>query len=422
MHLALVCPELAGHLNPMLTLGRELARRGHRVSLLGVPPAGPKAEAFGLGFLPVAVAEHESGALAAGLDRLAQLKGLAALRLTGKLLCDQANLTLRDAPGAFKAAGVEAVLVDQVSPAGAAVADALGLPFVMICNALAMHQEPAVPPAVTPWAYRTGRLARLRNRLGNTLLGFAARPILRAVNDYRAGFGLPPYALGDNLTFGLAQVAQQPALFDFPRECLPPHFHYTGPWHTPDRDTEVEFPWEKLDGRPLVYASMGTMQNQLRHVFAAILEGCAPLDVQVVLSLGRMDATWDGTTPANAVVVPFAPQLALLDRAAFLITHAGLNTALEGLVRGLPMLCLPVTNDQPGVARRVEYLGAGEIVLPKKATAERVRTAMTRLMTNPAYRTAARRCRAVIAAGPGVARAADLVDEAFRTGRRVMRA
>ena len=44
--------------------------------------------------------------------------------------------------------GVEGIGVDQVSPAGAALADGRGLPFVVACNALAMHQEAGVPPWV----------------------------------------------------------------------------------------------------------------------------------------------------------------------------------------------------------------------------------------------------------------------------------
>jgi len=49
------------------------------------------------------------------------------------------------------------------------------------------------------------------------------------------------------------------------------------------------------------------------------------------------------------IVVEFAPQLELLKRAALCITHAGLNTALECLSNGLPMVAIPITNDQPGL-------------------------------------------------------------------------
>jgi MGT family glycosyltransferase len=309
-----------------------------------------------------------------------------------------------------------------VSPSGGAIADVQKLPYVMACNAMAMHQEPGVPPGVLNWAYSPRFLGRLRNRLGNTVLKLAAKPISNAVTAFRVKHGLEPYWFTDTPKLGLAQIAQQPAFFDFPRVALPTHFHYTGPWHGHGRDSEtIPFPWEKIDGRPLIYASLGTLQNRLQHVFRAILDGCADLPVQVAVSLGRKDAVWDQPVPANAIVVPFAPQLTLLDRANMLITHAGLNTALEGLARGLPMLCMPVTNDQPGVARRVEWLGAGETLKPAKATAATVRTMIQKLLSDSRYRTAAEKCRDQLKGNPGVVRAADIAEEAFHTRRRVER-
>ena len=40
-HIALVVPVWVGHLNPMTTLGRELQRRGHRVTAISFPDAAP---------------------------------------------------------------------------------------------------------------------------------------------------------------------------------------------------------------------------------------------------------------------------------------------------------------------------------------------------------------------------------------------
>jgi zeaxanthin glucosyltransferase len=422
MHIALVCPELHGHMNPMATLGQELVRRGHRVSLVGSPWAQSKSDACGFEFLPVGLPEHQSGEAQSKLDTLARMKGLAALRLTAQILQRATAIFLRDAPEHFRTRGVQGVIVDQVSPAGSALADVLKLPFVIVCNALAMHQEPGIPPGVLPWRYRTGFLGRLRNRVGNAVLKIAAGPINRTVTEFRKRHGMPSSKFSDTNVLGLAQIAQQPAFFDFPRQNLPTHVHYTGPWHGPQRDTETApFPWDKLNGRPLIYASLGTIQNQLQRLFRAILDGCAPLNVQVVLSLGRKDATWNEPTPSNAIVVPFAPQLKLLERASLLITHAGLNTTLEGLARGLPMLCLPVTNDQPGVARRVEWLGLGEVLKPGQATAEKIRATVGKLLADGRYRTAAEKCRDQLKGNPGVVRAADIVEQSLRTGKRVER-
>ena len=417
----MVCPELTGHLNPMTTLGRELARRGHRVCVVAAPVARPWAERAGLGFVPIAVREHESGEAAANRETLGRLTGFAALRFTGRLLGKSTAAGLRDLPAAFDAAGIDAVVVDQVAPAGAAVAEVTRRPFAIVCNALAMNQESRVPPGTLGWPYRPGLLGRARNALGNLVLTAAARPIVSVIDQYRRANGLPRLTGGLIDDGGLAHVAQQPAFFDFPRRHLTDHFHYTGPWHESARDKQVEFPWDRLDGQPLVYASLGTLQNRLAHVFRAIVDGCATLDVQLVLSLGRADATWDGPTPANAIIVPFAPQLPLLDRAAVAITHAGLNTALEGLARGLPMLCMPVTNDQPGVANRVRWLGAGLVLSPRRATADRVRTAVSELLADPRYRESAGRCRDRLAGVHGPRVAADIIDKAFATGRRVPR-
>jgi MGT family glycosyltransferase len=422
MHIALVCPEMHGHLNPMATLGRELAARGHRVSLAGSPRARPKAEACGFELLPVGVAEHDSGQTQRAVDRLAELKGLPALQHTVNMLRDAVVVALRDLPGLLRHARVDAVVVDQVSPAGAAAADVLRLPQVIVCNALALHQEASVPPPLLGWPYRPGILGRVRNRLGNMLLRVVAGDMRRVLNRFRREHRLPPDEPG-SYRVGLAHIAQQPDFFDFPRLNLPRHFHYTGPWHNRNRDSEtVPFPWEKLDGRPLIYASLGTLQNRLQHVFRAILDGCADQPVQVVLSLGRKDGLWNEPIPPNAVVVPFAPQLTLLERSSLLITHAGLNTALEGLTVGLPMLCIPVTNDQPGVAQRVKWLGAGEILEPSKVTSARVRSLVQLLLKEAKYQETSRKYRErLLSTAPGTTLAANLIEQAFRTGKPVLR-
>ena len=82
--------------------------------------------------------------------------------------------------------------MDQVTPAGETVGEMLGLPFVTVCNALALNPDPAVPPAVTPWRYRRGSIWRFRNFLGDMILRWAARPIVREINVRRARHGLRP--------------------------------------------------------------------------------------------------------------------------------------------------------------------------------------------------------------------------------------
>src|SRR5215212_1527276 len=97
------------------------------------------------------------------------------------------------------------------------------------------------------------------------------------------------------------------------------------------------------------------------------------------------------------IVVEFAPQLELLKRAALCITHAGLNTALEALTNGVPVVAIPITNDQPGVAARVRWTGSGEVVPLSKLTASSVREAVSNVLTKTHCRDNARRLQGQIA-------------------------
>lgn len=422
MHVALPCPDMLGHLNPMTAFGRALADRGHRVSLACSPEFRSLADGAGLGFIPLGQREYDDGSFAADRRHLGQLSGFKALRFTAHLLTQGVEIVLRDLPAAVRDHGIDAVVSDQVLPGGACVAIAYKLPFAVVCNALALHVEPLVPPPSTRWRYRTGWFARQRNRLGNFILLEGARPVFAAMKPYRAAHGIEGWSLKDMQKLGLIQLAQQPAFFDYPRERLPAQFHYTGPWHFRGRDGDVPFPWERLDGRPIVFASLGTLQNRLRPLFVAIAQACDGLGVQLVMALGSKAADPSRfPAPDGAIVVPYAPQLALLDRATLCITHAGLNTALEALARGLPMVCLPITNDQPGVAQRVQWLGAGEVLSPRWATPVRLRRAIERVLREPQYRAVAERCRDAMARGPGVRDAAALADRALTTGQRLTR-
>jgi MGT family glycosyltransferase len=319
-------------------------------------------------------------------------------------------------PAVIREHGIEGLLVDQVNPAAGTVAEIAGLPFVKVANALALNRDPACPPAVLPWRYRPGPLGRLRNAAGNWFLHRVTAPVRDAINAHRVRHGLAPRLREEAPAF-LAEIAQQPAFFDFPRARPDLRLHFTGPWHAAGGN-DVAFPWERLDGRPLVYASLGTLQNRLIEMFTTIAAAVAPLDAQLVISLGAADqdaASLAARCAGNPIVVPVAPQLQLLDRATIAITHAGLNTALESLARGVPMVAIPITNDQPGVARRLEWLGVAEVVLPRQATAGRLRAAIARVLGDPGYRTRARARAAEIARLDGLVRAADIVEEAFGT-------
>ena len=214
----------------------------------------------------------------------------------------------------------------------------------------------------------------------------------------------------------LAIITQTPKEFDFPGISWPAQFHYTGPFNDNDGREAIAFPWNKLSGKPLVYASMGTLVNGLAKVYKTILRAVGQLpEIQVVLSVGenvRPESL--GTIPSNVVVVRTAPQIELLKRAALCITHAGLNTALESLAQGVPMVAIPIGYDQPGVAARIAHHGVGEFVDIEDLTVERVRGLIEKVTNSRGYGEKARWFQNVIAQTRGLDLAAQVIERAFK--------
>lgn len=421
-HFALLCPAASGHLNPMTTLGHALMQRGHRVTLVAIPDGGAKALAAGLDFAPIGAEDFPEGSSRALFARLGELSGPAAFRETIAHFQRSTAVILRETPPLLRQLGVEALLIDQTSFGGASIAQALELPFVSVSCALLLNQDPDVPPVNVGWRYSPRRWARLRNRLGTKLLGRLARPITDIVVDYRDQMGLPRLRDPSQAYSQLAQICQQPADFEYPRRQLPDCLHFTGPLSDPASREPAPFPWERLTGQPLIYASLGTIQNRQLGMFQTIAAACRDLDAQLVIALGGGCAPEDlPPLPGSPLMVGLAPQLELLSRAHLTITHAGMNTVLESLAQGVPMVAIPIANDQPGVAARVAWSGCGAVVPLKSLSQTRLRQAIDRVLSEPSHRDKALKLQRSIQQAGGVQRAADIVEQAIRTGRPVLR-
>ena len=410
-HFGIISPPVSGHIHPFGALGRELIARGHQVTVFHMPDLAAKVKAEGLDFVAIGAEDHPEGSLPESLARLARLEGLPALRFTIRAICQTTEMICRAAPTAVRASGVDLLLVDQTQPAGGSVAQHLRIPFVTICNALALNREGPVPPPFTGWTYRDSLWARARNRLGYAISDRMMRPVARILNRYRKGWSLPKLARPEDSFSELAQISQLPAAFDFPRRELPACFHYVGPLRDGSR-TATAFPWERLDGRPLVYASLGTLQNRREQTFRCFAEACKGLDVQLVITHGGgLDEKAASALPGDPVVVPYAPQLEVLARARLALTHAGLNTVLDALTHGVPLVAVPITYEQPAIASRVEWCGAGKVIPHTKLKVETLRSAIVEVLSNPAYRERAGLVKKSIQEAGGTRKAVDLIEK-----------
>ena len=407
-HYGIICPPVRGHVNPFLALAQELQRRGHRVTVFHMPDLEATVRQEEVDFVPIGAKVHPLGSLSQSLSELGRLSGLAALRFTVQAIAKTTEMICRDAPSAIREAGVDMLLVDQTEPAGGSVAEHLGIPFVTVCNALALNREPDVPPAFSPWTYRKSAWARLRNRLGYAVSDWILAPVRRILADYRRRWKLPAFTSSEDSYSRLAQISQLPREFDFPRRSLPPIFHYVGPLRSSPRQN-VEFPWERLDGRPLIYSSLGTLQNTKTNLFQCFIEACAGLDVQLIIA-GRSPNSL-GALPENVIAAAYAPQLELLQKACLTVTHGGLNTVLDSLTSGVPMIVLPLTYEQPAISMRVVRSGTGITLPPSHLSVAALRAAIGQVRALADYALQAQKMASLIRSAGGVGYASQIIEK-----------
>ena len=423
MRIGFLSAAVPGHLNPTTALARRLQARGHDVALIAVLDAESHARAAQLPFIPYSEKEYPVGAMREITNRLSKLQGQAALEHTIRIVANDLEASFRNLPQTLLDARVDALVVDQAKVGLGLVPTYLGMPYVHISNALHFDYSGNTPFCVFDWPHEETPEAQARNRAG--LQGFMKtfEPTTAAGRAFAEQVGLDvdwtdPWATISRL----AWLTQTPKEFDFQSSHWPSWFHYTGPFHDGSGRIDADFPWERLTGEPLIYASMGTLQNGLDTVFHQIAEavGTRP-GLQLVLSIGSsLDPAQIRSLPANAIVVQKAPQIELLKRAVLCITHSGLNTTLESLTQGVPMVAIPVTNDQPGVAARIAYTKTGVFLPLKEMTVPRLASLIDEVLSNPEYRDNANQIKKAIAKTDGLEKAADLLEEVFQLSKQTV--
>lgn len=415
MRIGFISMPLTGHLNPMTALARKLQSRGHEIVFFGTPDAEPTIRAAGLKFVSYGEKEIPKGTNL--YDPVAKLHGIEVMQYTSMRISPiLTEVALAYLPEKMLKAGIEAVVIDTIYFYAELIPMSLELPYVHIWNVLHLDYSGQTPASIFDLPYEDTEEARATYREAVGSLESFFMPIVSVASKYAAKMGLDiDWANPAATVSPLAVITQTPKEFDYPGMPTVPQFHFAGPFHDGLGRAAVPFPWEKLDGRPLIYASLGTLVNGLDFIYKAILQSLAKFpEFQAVLSIGKSVNPEDlGTIPSNVIVVKGAPQLELLKRTSLCITHAGQNTTLECLAQGVPMVAIPISYDQPGAAGRIAYHGVGEYVSVDNLTTERLTDLIQKVKENPSYRKKARAMQETIAEIRGLEIAADVIEDAF---------
>jgi MGT family glycosyltransferase len=388
---AFVVPPLTGHTNPTVSVGRALAQRGHDIAWVGYPDIIGPLLPPGAELLPVAdevPAEMVATVEARGRGQ----RGMAALKfLWQDFLMPLAREMLPAVDDAIGKLDPDVVVVDQQALAGAAVAIRRGLPWATSATTSAELTDPlATMPRLDEWVHEW--LTSFADDAGiGDVAGTAASAAARV--DLRFSPHLVVAFTTETLVGGTGS--------------FPPHYAFVGP-SISDRPDPTPFDWNWLDGRPLIFVSLGTVNGEDgSRFFGAAFEALDGMPVQAVVV-----APPDLVRPApdNVHVAARVPQLALLPHCDVVVTHCGHNTVCESLAHGLPLVLAPIRDDQPIIADQVTAAGAGVRVKFGRVTAPQLAAAIGEAMSDPKYREGANRVQASFNRAGGPAEAAMRVE------------
>ena len=309
----------AGHTNPTLPLATELVKRGHSVVYINAPSFRDKIEATGAEFVPYSNFPEELTEQQIK-TRCFRTAFDTALQLTRKF---------------------DLLLYEMFFYPGKILAERLGIPCVR------QFSQPA-------WNSETMRDATAIFKLSCKLIDIQVMGKKNAVAMGMDGKTLMDCVLNDKPNLNVVYV---PKLFQRKSESFDERYVFVCPPMKTAISPQTKIPYDIMKN-PVIYISMGSIMSS-RNFCRRCVNAFGGKNVSVILNTGRIAPQTLGPVSENIFAYSFVPQLEVLQKADLFITHCGMNSVNEAMSFGVPMLAMPVINDQIANARRVIELGIG---------------------------------------------------------------
>ena len=377
-HVVLCTLGSAGDVNPFLGIGQELRKRGYRVTLITNSFFEAQARDVGLEFVGLgSTADYLS--LIENPDLWHPYKGL-------KLLAERALLPsmepLYEIISSFDPS--QTVLAAQGQLFGAHIAhEKLGFPFVTIhlqpSTFRTVHDVPVLPAWIPPL---------LKSGIFSLLDFFVLDPTFAPqINRFRRNLGLPVVKKifaramhSRQLTLGLFPDWFAPPQPDWPRQTKLTGFVFYDKRSRPEGDSKrlEEF---LSRGDPPILFTPGTAMKHGSEFFADCNTACRLLGRRGILLTQHADQL-PGDLPTEVQHFDYVPFSEILPRAAALVHHGGIGTTAQAIAAGIPQVIRPMAYDQPDNAARVERLGIGASLKPKKFNAASLARELNRITSS----------------------------------------
>ncbi|WP_043266770.1 macrolide family glycosyltransferase [Streptomyces sp. CT34] len=391
-HIAMFSVAAHGHVRPNLGVIRELVERGHRVAY-AVPPAFAD-------LVAATGAEPRPWTTTLPTDESPQAWG-AELIDHLELFLDDGIQALPQLTAAYEGDTPDLVLHDTAAYPAPLLAHRWGVPAIQLTPHMVAWEgyEEEAGAAIRAQLLGTERgrayYARFRTWLADNGMAALTDPDRLASRPGRA-LVLIPRAMQPNAD------RVDDSVFTFVGSCGDDR-SAAGDWRRPA---------DLAPGTKVLVVSLGSVFTDSPDFYRAYIEAFGGLtDWYVVMQTGKFtDQSQLGEIPGNFAVSDWIPQPAVLRQADAFITHAGMGGSQEGLVNGVPMVCVPQAADQFMNADTLQALGVARHLPKEEAIAGALRDAVLALVGDPEVAATAERIRRETANEGGSRRAADLIE------------
>lgn len=155
-----------------------------------------------------------------------------------------------------------------------------------------------------------------------------------------------------------------------------------------DRKEKIEFPFKKINGRKVIYISLGTVFNSIdTKLYETFFKAFSDYDGIVVMSAFKMDIS-KFHIPENFIVQNYVPQSEMLKYVEGAITHGGMNSTSDLIYNNVPFVTIPIGADQRYIASRFSELGATICLNKDNISPQLLSDSMKRVITERKYKEA----------------------------------
>jgi MGT family glycosyltransferase len=423
MRFLVTCWPFVGHVFPQLAVAVALRERGHEVAFYTGASVAPVVEAEGFAVHLLGAVDEDAVLRCVRLLETGTAGGRMSPGLVRRTfrewLVETIPAQLRDLETVVAGWRPDVLVTDLSMWAPILVLEeTTGIPVALSSTFMGpLIPGPDAPPA--GFGLRPPRTTAQR-LLARTLQGVidrAGRGLRARVDEIRRDQGLGPLGMTVNAWTARLPLYLVPSLasLDGNRTDLPPTVHYVGPvlWYPPSTPAAEAWVASIPEDRPWVHVTESTLRYGDPFLLRAAVRGLPDAGLRVVATTGEhrdLDALGLGPLPEGAHVTAWASHKSLLPHCRAVVTNGGTATVMSALAHGLPLVVSPTTWDKPDNARRIAEAGVGIVLKPSRCTPERLRAAVQQLLAQPAYTRNAQAVAAQLAAAPGAAGAAQLLE------------